>query len=314
MTIEFHNTHNARTWAPARLLLALCLGLALFDAGAATPAEDNRNKAPMPHEVLGAGRAMVKVHWTRLDGYLEGRPDHVAQLAQLKAQVAGCVQLSKAGGRPTKPVQAWPDFVNSLRTDTYASANRTIVYSSGLVYGLNPADCSVLETRKETATLSSSKGNCVIDLLDKTARGACDARAHADAAPRPRPAASTMADVEDAQRSAPGNPALAALAAAMRQHPPGGSGVRKTILGIECEVLKLPFDPDASVCLSLGGSFAAAHAAAGTTGSGMDLETTSSIGARMQATRAQLDALVNGAVFAPYLGGGFRVVNNGARK
>ena len=296
------------------LLLSACLFLIGSRAGATTEAENTRANAPMPHQKLGAGGAMVKVHFTRLDGYLEGRPDNAAQLAEMKAEAQKCVRQHQETGRPTNPPRAWPDFVLSGRTDRYSSANRTIAYQFGLTYGINQTDCSLLEIASASARLVSSIGNCEIDLLKKTANGACDAQAHANARLPLRVAASSLADVEEALRKAPNNPGLAALAAVMRQHPPGGTGERKTILGLECEVWKNPLDPDGTNCLSRGGSFTAPDSNGEKNQSTMTLEMTSVAGIKMHAVEAKLDTMVNGAVFAPYLAGGFTITNKGPRK
>lgn len=305
---------SGRTALQLRMMLPVCLGLIALSAEATTEAEDKIRKMPMPHEALGTSGPMVKVHRARLDGYLEGKPGNADRLVQLQAQVQACLQMGKAGGAPVNPPRAWPDFIYSQRTDEYSSANRSIRYSAGLLYAVNPVDCSLLEVQRVVAKLSSSNGSCDIDLLKKTARGVCDATAHADALPPVRTSVSTLGDVEAAQKKAPNNPALTALARAMRPHPPGGMGVRKTILGIECEVWKNSFDPEGTVCRSRGGSFVAAHVAGEQTDSSIALEMTSVAGIKMQAVDAKLDTLVNAAVFAPYLAGGFDITNTRARK
>jgi hypothetical protein len=112
---------------------------------------------------------------------------------------------------------------------------------------------------------------------------------------------------------APSRAALDALEKAMKLAP-GKSGEHKTILGIECDVWKTPFDPNGTACLSRGGSFVAAHATSGLTGSSMELEITSTLGVNLHAVKAALDAKVNASVFAPYLADGFEVTNVGGRK
>lgn len=204
--------------------------------------------------------------------------------------------------------------MNSQRMDTYSSINRTIHFISDLAYGVNQTDCSLFETSGSKAHLFSRKGVCDIDLLKKTAHGSCDANAQADArvpARQPFPTESQIAAIE---RNGASDPAAAALAAAMRSHPPASSGERKTILGLACDIWENPFDPDSTNCLSRGGSFAAAEAAGGLTQSSMALEMMSVSGLNMHAVKAQLDTMVNAAVFAPYLAGGFQVSNTGARK
>jgi hypothetical protein len=296
------------------LALHVCLALASPSANATTEAENTRANTPMPHEKLGAGGTLVKVHFTRLDGYLEGRPDNAAQLVELKAQTQKCVRQHQETGRPTNPPHAWPDFVLSTRTDRYSAANRTIEYKHGLTYGLNQSDCSLLEIVSASARLTSSLGSCDIDLLKKTATGVCDTQAHGNASLRLRAPASSLADVEEALRKAPDNPGLTALAAVTRQHPPASTGERKTILGLECEVWKNPLDPEGTICFSRGGSFTAFGSNGAMNQSAMMLEMTSVAGIKLHAVAAKLDTMVDGVVFAPYLAGGFAVTNRGPRK
>lgn len=72
------------------------------------------------------------------------------------------------------------------------------------------------------------------------------------------------------------------------------------------------FDPDGKNCMSRGGSFASPTVTADLKQSGMRREGTTVEGIKMWATQAQLDAMVNGAVFAPYLAGGFQIDCKGA--
>lgn len=294
-------------------LLLVCAGS--FSAHATTEAEDDRDKAPMPHESLAAQGAMLKVHLVSGRGYLLGRApsDDASARSLMHAQVADCVRYHNEHGLPSNPPRNWPDHSNSSRTDTYSAINRTITYTSSLAYATNESDCSLIEIKNVTAHLYSSLGTCDIDLRAKTAHGACDATGQATArAPIHRPPP-TQAQITAFERNAATNPAMAALVAAMRAHPPTATGERKTILGLECEVHPNPFDPDGTVCLSRGGSFAALDAGGVPDLSGMALEMTSSVGIKMLATKAKLDTQVNGAVFAPYLAGGFRITNTGAR-
>lgn len=297
------------TWTP--LLLAICVLPA--PARATTQAEDDMHKAPMPHELLGARGATVKVHLVSSRGYLEGQPDDATRLSQLHAEVEDCVRHHSAHGIPSRPPRAWPDHALSSRLDTYSAINRTIRYKSGLAYTANPIDCSLIETKSNTAELFSRIGTCDIDLREKTAHGACDPTGQANARPPQRLPQPTAAQVATIERNAAANPAMAALLAAMRSHPPSASGERKTIAGLECDVWPNPFDPESKVCLSRGGSFVAACVTGDLGQSGMALEMTSFKGANMLATKAQLDATVDGAIFFPYLAGGFRITNTGTR-
>jgi hypothetical protein len=295
------------------LIIALAMVMSATPASATTEAEGTRAHAPMPHHSAGLGGTMVKAHFTRLDGFVEGRPDNASQLTRMKAEVQRCVRIHQGSGRATNPPHAWPDFVVSIRTDRYASANRNIAYHFGLAYGLRPDDCGLLETASATATLNSAMGSCTIDLLAKTATGVCDSLAHGSARPASPAPASTLADVE-AMKKSPDNAGLAALAAVMHKYPPDGTGETKTVLGLECEVWKNPLDPTGTICLSTGGTFMASDSHGKKGQSTMNLETISVAGIKEHAVEAKLDAMVNSNVFAPYLAGGFTITNTAPRK
>jgi hypothetical protein len=299
-----------RLQARAAIVLLAIVRLAFTPAHARTEGENALANSPPPHERLGTGRDTVKVHWVRLQGYFEGANGHAAMLDDLKAQVQSCVRAARLAGRQARPSLVWPDYVNSTQRDMYDSANRSISYSTNLLYTVTPSDCSLLENRKTVATLASTKGICEIDLDSKTAHGVCDARAHADAPPLARTGAPSGRASEP---PAPTRAAMEALEKAMKLAP-GKSGEHKTILGIECDVWKTPFDPNGTACLSRGGSFVAAHATSGLTGSSMELEITSTLGVNLHAVKAELDAKVNANVFAPYLADGFAVTNVRGRK
>ena len=296
------------------VLLALCAAIVAMPVKATTEAELLRAQKPMPHQAMGVESSTVKVHFTRLDSYVDGRHGNASGLAQLKAQTQQCVREHHETGRPVNPPRAWPDYLLSHRTDLYTSATRAIIYQSGLAYEVLELDCSLRETAEETAELSSTMGTCIIDLRKKTATGVCDARAHATARARVRVPASSVAEVDEAIRKSPDNPGLAALAAVMRQHPVSVKRERKVILGLECEVWDNPFTPQGKDCLSLGGSFTASHANGEHHQSNMTLETTSVGGIQAHAVEARLDAMVNSAVFAPYLNAGFTITNRAPRK
>lgn len=293
------------------LILWFCVAPSITRA--ATQAEDDMDKAPMPHEVLGSHSTPVKVHLASSHGYLIGRPDDAARLAMLRTEVAECVRRNSAAGVTSRPPRAWPDHVDSQRSDVYSAINRTIRYSSTLAYGANQLDCSLIEVRNSTASLYSSQGICDIDLRAKTARGACDTTGHASAKPPTRRPKLTAAQIAAIERDAATNPATAALAAAVRTHPPVGTGEHKIIVGLECEVRKNPLDLEGTICLSLGGSFVPANVPGEMKLSGLELEATSIAGIKMLATKAELDALVDSSVFTPYLTGDFRITNTGVR-
>jgi hypothetical protein len=274
---------------------------------AATPAEEAMFQAPMPHQLLGGHG--TKVHLVRLHGYQYATHGNAAYLMQLKADMHRCADTMHQLAAPAP--SAWPDFIYSVRTDTYASVNRFIAYSRAVFYRMDPRNCGLHEFVSSTALLTSSNGRCDIDLVEKTAHGACDARAHADARVPVRRNRNTTAQANAvleqlAQRS---DSVRAAYYRKMKK-----AGLKKTILGLQCEVSDNLLDPGGTMCLSLGGSFAGAHVAHTSDHSGLMLEMTSEVATTQNAVQALLDADVDGAVFAPYLSGGYQIRDVGVRK
>jgi hypothetical protein len=290
-------------------------GLILSNANAMTEGEKSLGNSPLPHERLGAGRDSVKVHWVRVQGYVQGRDGPASPLDDLKERFRYCAQLAHAAGRDVQPPPVWPDYVQSIQSDIYEGANRTIRYDTTLLYGISSLDCSLTESRGVFAKLSSVKGACTIDFAKRRADGACDAKAHADAPANgpfgsPRAAYSKAADANNPQ----GKTALAAEKNAIPQFGPIPTGERKTIAGIECDVLTMKVGVEATECISRGGSFAGWRAPPGSTGAHLILESSWVGGIYNRAVKAQLDAQVNPAVFSPYLAGGFQVNNVLRRK
>lgn len=280
-------------------------GSAWVPASATTEAEKALANAPLPHEQLGGGRESVSVHWVRLQGHLEGPKGNAALLSELKQAVKSCVEAAQLAGRATRPPQVWPDYVFGGRSDEYDAANRTITYTTSLLYTVNPADCSLAGHGGTVAQLASTRGICQIDLDKRTAHGYCDARGHAEA-----PTVEQVARPAPVPRNAAERAALQAALAALenaRKLGPARTGEHKTIAGIGCDVWTNPADPGGTLCIAGGGSFRRFHANAGPAGSGLILETTTQVRESARALRAQLDATVNAAVFAPYLADGFKV-------
>lgn len=299
----------------AAWLLLACGGLMWSSAIATTQGEIALTSSPLPHEKLGAGREPVRVHWVRQEGYFDGTQGHAAMLNELKAGVQGCIRAAQLAGRETRPPQVWPDYVQSTQSDTYDASNRTITYATTLLYTYDHANCSLVENRRVMAKLASPKGVCEIDFSNKTARGVCDARAHADApavmqVSLQQPVPGNRIAASNAQTQA----ALIAMEKAMKQFGPIRTGEHKTIAGIECDVVRNVLGTDGTACISRGGSFVGWHDGVGSAGSGVTLELTGVGGMNAHAVKAQLDASVNAAVFAPYLVEGFQVSNRPKRK
>jgi hypothetical protein len=313
--------HTTSTRSSFRLLtrhtawLLLAWGGSVSSAIATTQGETSLVNSPLPHEKRNSGRELAKVHWVRLQGYFEGAKGHVAMMEELKADVQSCLRAAQLAGRETRPPQVWPDYVQSNQSDTYDAANRTITYATTLLYTVDHVNCGLVENRRVVAKLASTKGFCDIDLTSKKAHGLCDARSHAEAPATTRvdsqmPASSARPIAANTQMQA----ALAGMDKAMMQFGPVKTGAHKTIAGIECDVLTHVLGTDGTSCISRGGSFVGWRAGPGSTGSSMELELIAVGGIHARAVRAQLDASVNAAVFAPYLADGFEITNNVKRK
>jgi hypothetical protein len=299
----------------ATWLLLTWAGLIWSSAHATTQGETALANSPLPHQRIGSSRESAKVHWVRLQGYFGGTRGHAAMLDELKADVENCIHAAQLAGRQTRPPQVWPDYVQSTQSDNYDAANRTITYSTTLLYTYDHADCSLVENRRVVAKLASSKGFCDIDLANKTAHGVCDARAHEDA---PAPTHSgPQAQAPGGRAAAPNaqmQAAVAAMEQAMKQFGPVMTGEHKTIAGIDCDVMTHVLGTDGTACISRSGSFAGWHAGTKSTGSGMELELSGVGGLNARAVKAQLDASVDPAVFAPYVAEGFKISNIVKRK
>ena len=285
-------------------------------ANARTAAEDKLFNAPMPHEALNNKGEQVKVHRSRLEGYLEGKPDNQTRLLELKQEVQKCVAHHRESGAPIKPIEAWPEFLLSMRDDTYSSANRSIRYSSGVAYGfMDINDCSLLEYPNSRAELVSSKGRCTMDLILKTARGVCDANAHSDAVVPPRLPSETELNARMKKMAVdPSTAAMVASAQRLLALTGTRTGEKKTILSLECDIWdQSGILEEATVCLVQGGSFIASPVTGKRGTFNLMLEMRSKYGIKMKAVDAKLDTEVNSGVFAPYLGGGF-IIENRPRK
>ena len=286
------------------LWLLLCCG----PISAATPAEEKLFKAPMPHEELAGGSNLVRVHHVRLQGYLEGNPSNKIRLAQLKDALTACATRYQAAGRAVRPQTDWPDYLLSSREDIYYAENRSIRYSTVIAYGLNPADCSLIENVTRTADLISSKGACDVDLTSRTAKGSCSADGHASAAAR-RNRLDAASRGAEALKQLALDPRMAAAVASIQNvlaSSNTATGKTKVILGLECEVWDQPAAPGGgTACYTKKGSFTPSREVGREAEAGMLLDFDSKFGFKMKAVSAKLDTNVTEAVFLPYTEPGF---------
>lgn len=284
--------------------LLFCCG----PTSAATPAEEKLLKALMPHEELAARSNLVRVHHVRLQGYLEGNPSNKLRLAQLKETVDACVKRYQTAGRVVRLQTDWPDYLLSSREDIYYVENRRIRYSTLIAYGLNPADCSLMENISRTADLVSSKGACDVDLTSKTAKGYCSMDGHASApARRNRPDVASGGD--EALKQLARDPRMAATVASIQSALASSNkatGKTRVILGLECEVWDHPAAPGGgTACYTKKGAFISSREVGHEAAAGMLLDFDSKYGFKMKAVSAKLDTNVAQAVFLPYAQPGF---------
>lgn len=275
-------------------------------AGAATTAEEDMNKALMPHAALGASGPAVLVHRVRLQGTPGANATYQGMVENLRRDVQQCVAALKASGTPVHPPKQWPDYMISVREDIYASANRSITYTHNLGYVVNHKDCSLTETMIHRARLESNAGACDIDLGEKTASGVCDAKAHANA---PAFRADKATDAQEKALAAHArngmSPEMAAMMKGITGPKIGGTGVKKTILGLSCEVYNGVNDD--TTCLATGGSFVLLPTPGRGLARSLPLEITTRAGFSLKAVDARLDDKVSAAIFTPHLNGGFAI-------
>ena len=265
----------------------------------------------MPHTQLGQSGPSIKAHYVRLHTGASESNIPSAMADSFKQNVLVCVKAKQKIGVRATPPSAFPQFADGVHKDTYVAANRQITYLRQYMAVVSEADCSMKEIESHTATLSSARGSCKIDLVARTAQGQCDTALHAGA-PVQGAAQGNAAMQEQMARMA-ADPRTAAAAAQLQRMMAGAgpganasagpSGVRRRVLGIECEVFNGA--AGSSACRARGGSFQY--------GAGLVLEDRIAGISVSTAVQAKLDAQVNAAVFAPHAGGGFRVNQAGAQ-
>jgi hypothetical protein len=292
--------NHIRSHACAALILALATPL----APAMTAVERQVDVANAPHVALGRTAKPVTVHYVHRKDEYANSPTLRAQLDVLKHAVAACVEANRRQGRPARPPAQFPSQFLRVHNFDYSAPNRNIVYT--VSYGVQVAeDCSLLERERRSAVLSSTKGECRIDLVDKKAEGECDARGQADAAPRPRSPMRAQLDATGAALAA--DPRMAERMNVVRQLTAGAAAAgapaeRMTIAGHRCEIVQAT-PAGAGACVSKEGSFIPA---AGTEGVVlMDI-----FGAeKIKAVDVKFDMPVDPTIFTPYLSGGYTITS-----
>lgn len=295
--------NSVRLCAYQTAFLALCLLQATAPAHAATAFERRVDTAPAPHLALKPGAKPVTVHYVHLKDDYRDSPGIKSHLADLKQKVAFCVDANRRLGRPVRPPAEYPDQALRVNEFEYSAPNRRITYS--VAYTVRMADdCSLVEIEERSAVLSSAKGECDIDMVRKTARGVCDARAHADAVTYPRAPGREQMDKTMAALAA--DPRLAEQMAVLRKlaGSAAAAGPKRSIAGYACETVQGMGGIHG--CVSKAGSFVPTVGVEGVT-----LQRT--VGKESStAVEAKLDMKTDPAIFAPYLNGGYTITAEGA--
>lgn len=280
-------------------------------ATAATQEEEKLSTAPMPHEIFDTSGPQVLVHRVSLRGYLEGNPGNSARLAQLKEQVHNCVAEHQQSGMQTRAPAQWPEFLTSMRDDIYFGVNRSIRYMRAIAYGVNFTDCSLLEVSTSKARIVTTSGVCEVDLVKKTASGACRGESSSGAASRSTGHNATAMNII-LQKMAADPRRTRDIVALDRAQASGDNptGEHRTILGLECEVRsQVVARQAASICLARGGSFVATRLPGNQTEAGLVLEYESKYGPKLRAVSAKFDAEVSAKLFEPHITGAFALID-----
>lgn len=293
-----HIVFTIRT-APACALALACL-LPALPATSSTAIErqyEAQAAVPIHKNLAGKSGPQVAVH------YVHSKGDYFAAGSVTKTMhpiterhLLGCGEAMKKMGWPSNPPAEFPDQYTHLDIYHYAAANRTIEYKRE--YGVGMAkDCSLIETVKLTAELHSAKGWCKIDLDRKTAQGECDATGHANAPLIPLPP--TDEQMEANIKAMEADPRMRQSAAALRAFPKNKYGPKRTIAGHECQTVTALGGMEG--CVSKQGGFVPTADGGVVTLASALAKTT------LTAVEVTFDMPVNGAIFTPYLQGGYKI-------
>ena len=287
------------------LAIAIASAMALLaePSFASTALEKKILTYPMPHTQLPIDGPRVKVHYTRIHSNPQGHKTVEAFAKLLKEQAALCAVGRRKRGLSANPPGAIPDYAAGFHKDSYWARNREITYERRHGFQLNE-DCSITEDEHLEAVLTSSKGTCKVDFTNKTATGNCDSKGHANAAaslPVPRMSNAETNAMMDAMASGPKTSAYAKQIKALVGNGMGATGRKKTILGIECEIMTVALGPmQGTQCIA----YPPATSAAGDAGvAGLLLDLTNADFGSATAVEAKLDADVSSTLFAPYARG-----------
>jgi len=279
-----------------RLVVCAALALAVSSAGAMTAVERRVKNATAPHTRLASAGKPVIVHYVHLEDDNRNNQALRTFLDVLKHTVAVCVESKRRLGQPAHPPAELPDQFARGHSFEYAAPNRRITYDVGYLTNVND-DCSLAEVETRTARLTSTKGDCDIDLVHHTASGVCDATGHADARRAPDPVRPTRAQHDAAIAAMRADPRMAGQAAAIDlvANLPVGPGPQRTIAGHTCELFT-GFNGGVETCVSREGSFVPSTGVDG-------VALTGTFGTfKTKAVEVKFDMPVDASIFTPYLG------------
>lgn len=196
-----------------------------------------------------AGRDAVHVHRVSLAGHGGDNEVNLRHLIELRE---ACVRLNATMGRPSAalPPGGYPKTVRLINMDIYYASNRTLEVLTSRIYDVDVTDCAVRRNDFNSHTLYSRAGICTMDMNRKTARGHCDAAAHARAVPlqarqRPVSVAGAMAGEGLAEKAPPQyRKQVAAALPAPPSSAQSGAGAStannefQSIAGVQCRVYR----------------------------------------------------------------------------
>lgn len=279
----------------------LCLLVSLGAGSAAhadTALERQIFNEPSPHKTLTKEGSSVAVHWAR---YVERVGDEAVEkqsLIDFRRARAECIEAHHEMGLPVAEIKEWPTRVTSMRTDVYVAADRIATYSHGTGYGINPADCGLLEHEGYIVLMRSVQGACTVDLMARTATHGC-----AGIAEGPRPMRKPPV-----RSWAPVMPMPTVVSALIPQR----TGEQRKIAGVKCDVATNPLDADhGTYCYARGGSFPGHGPHVAADGTALVIEATSKNGFVFQAEQASLDMAVSSSIFMPHRAAGIRILAEG---
>ncbi|RZI43942.1 hypothetical protein EGT07_00460 [Herbaspirillum sp. HC18] len=188
--------------------------------------------------------ADVPVHYVHLTGYGGNNDTNRKNITETHK---ACFSLHMSLGKPAIPLppEGVPPIISTQDVELYYASNRTLTFKQGTLYDIDGETCALRASPHKVLELRSSAGRCDIDLIRKEAVGQCDAIAHRRAPASVSPGRDgARVPIVDFSKVPPEMRAkveeqLAKLkreSGAETGMQPAGTGLRKTVAGIACEV------------------------------------------------------------------------------